>query len=144
TVQTVMWLLLGEYMLFAVILGPRLLRENLASGMHGGEDTKTVAKEFTVYCKPLVVYGCVSFLYTFADRWFLQEFGGAEQQGFFAVSQQFANISLIVTASMLKIFWKEIAEAQERGDRELMRRLYARVTRGLYFCGAFVSCFLIP
>lgn len=144
TVPTVLWLLVGEYTLLAVFLGPRLVRENLTNEPTQSDEYGTIAREFAAYCKPLVVYGWVSFLYTFADRWFLQQFGGPEQQGFFAIGQQFANISLIATASILKIFWKEIAEARERGDKERIHRLYVRVTRGLYFCAAFVSCFMIP
>jgi len=144
TVPAVLWLLVGEYIVLAMILGPRLVRENLTSEPAKSDEFRTVAGEFAAYCKPLVVYGWVSFLYTFANRWLLQQFGGAEQQGFFAVGQQFANIGLIATMSILKVFWKEIAEAREREDKERIRRLYVQVTRGSYFCAAFVSCFMIP
>jgi O-antigen/teichoic acid export membrane protein len=144
TVQTVMWLLIAEYILFVVVFGPRLMQANLSAGHEGREDVRMVAKEFTVYCTPLVIYGWVGFLYVFADRWLLQEFGGAQQQGFFAVGQQFANISLIATASILKVFWKEVAEARERQDHQRVRRLYDSLSRGLYFASAWISCLFIP
>ena len=144
TVKNVMWLLVGEYALFVAALGPRLVRANLPAHYEGRDNAGTVAKEFTTYCAPLVIYGWVGFLYAFADRWLLQQFGGAEQQGFFAVGQQFANVSLIVTASILRVFWKEVAEARERQDHRRVQRLYVSVSRGLYFVGAWISCLLLP
>lgn len=144
TVQTVMWLLVAEYALFLVFLGPSLMRANLAARHVDGEDVRTVVNEFASYCGPLVVYAWMGFLYTFADRWLLQEFGGAEQQGFFAIGRQFANISLIATTSILKVFWKEVAEARERQDYQRARKLFVSVSRGLYIGGAWISCLLIP
>ena len=144
TVQAILWLLMAEYAVLAVVLGPRLVRENYADEPGPSEERRAVLGEFAAYCKPLVVYGWVGFLYAFADRWLLQEFGGSEQQGFFAVGQQFANISLIATLSVLKVFWKEIAEAREQQDHQRVRKLYVSVSRGLYFTGAWISCLLIP
>ena len=144
TVQTVMLLLVGEYALLAVIFGPGLIRGNLTGQPDTSEMSRTVVGEFAVYCKPLVIYGWVGFLYIFADRWLLQQFGGAEQQGFFAVGQQFANISLIATTSILKVFWKEVAEAHGRQDDRRVQKLYTSVSRGLYFAGAWISCLFIP
>src|SRR5437870_6827911 len=116
TVQLVMWLLVGEYILLIAFFGPRLLQDNLTGQSDLSDCYIALLKEFTAYCKPLVLYGWMGFLYLFADRWLLQEFGGAEQQGFFAIGQQFANISLIATSSILKVFWKEVAEALDRKD----------------------------
>ncbi len=144
TVRNVMWLLLAEYALFVMVLGPRFVRVNCTAGPESRDDAKTITKEFATYCAPLVVFGWVGFLYIFADRWLLQYFGGSEQQGFFAIGQQFANISLIATASILRVFWKEIAEARERQDHERVRKLYITASRGLYFAGAWMSCLLIP
>lgn len=143
TVGSVMWFLVIEYATLVVILGPRLGRANLQSGDAGG-DRSVLLREFATYCGPLVVYAWVSFLYAFADRWLLQRFGGAAQQGFFAVGQQFANVSLLATASMLRVFWKEVAAARANSDVERARRLYATVSRGLYFVSAWASCLLIP
>lgn len=94
-VHTVMWLLIGEYGLLVVILGPKLLRENIVEASGASRGSGAGVAKFMAYCKPLAVYGSVAFLYGFADQWLLQRFGGAEQQGFFAVAQQFANLSLI-------------------------------------------------
>ncbi len=144
TVPTIFCLLASEYLILALVFGPIWLRWNLAEDASAPDSYRTVFREFAVYCTPLIVYGCVTFLYTFADRWFLQRFGGAEQQGFFSVGQQVANISLIATTSILRVFWKEVAEALHRQDYERVRLLYGSVSRSLFFVGAAVSCLLIP
>ena len=66
------------------------------------------------------------------------------QQAYYAVAAQFAAISLIATASVVKILWKEVAVANERGDDERVQRLYQRANRILFMSGVLISCFLIP
>ena len=142
-VQTLLLLLVAEYVLLGTVLGPRLVRANLAPTRD--EDTgAAIVAEFARYCAPLVIYGWVGFVYAFADRWLLQAYGGAAQQGFFAVGLQFANISLIATSSILRVFWKEVAEATERQDTQRAATLYASICRRFYFASAWVSCLLIP
>jgi len=144
SVQVVLALLIGEYFLLAVTLGPRMLSQNMATDTSCDDGVKAVATEFITYCKPLVAFVWVGFVYTFADRWMLQQFGGAEEQGYFAVGQQFANISLIASISVLKVFWKEIAEARERQDHQRVQWLYYATRRGFYCVAALLSCLLIP
>jgi O-antigen/teichoic acid export membrane protein len=141
-VPTVLALLVVEHVLLGMALGPKLVRANLAPA--GGDGEESVVAEFARYCAPLLVYGWVSFIYAFADRWLLQHFGGATQQGFFAVGQQLANVSLIATSSVLRVLWKEVAEATERGDLARAATLYGAACRGFYFASAWVSCLLIP
>lgn len=140
----VLWLLIIEHVLLTVVCGPRWARDHLAAPDSGNDRYGTVLREFTLYCRPLAGYAWLSFLYTFADRWMLQRVGGAAEQGFFSVGQQFASVSLIATTSILKVFWKEIAEAQERSNQQQMQALYRIVSRCLYFSGAWISCLLIP
>jgi O-antigen/teichoic acid export membrane protein len=101
-------------------------------------------REYYVYCKPLALLAVFAFLYEFADRWLLQRFGGSIQQGFFQVANQFSIITLLATTSILKIFWKEIAEASARGNRETLAALYFKVGRALLVAGAVLSGLLIP
>ena len=103
-----------------------------------------IFNEFKVYCKPLVVYGIVSAAYTFADVWFLQKFGGPVQQGYYAIGLRFSTICLLATTSMLKVFWKEIAEAKEKQDKQRMFLLYSKTSQILYLMSALGSCLVIP
>jgi O-antigen/teichoic acid export membrane protein len=107
-------------------------------------DWRQVAIDYWTYCKPLVLYSWLGFSYAFADAWLLQHFGGAREQAYFAVGQQFAAVSLLATTAMLQIFWKEIAEAYERKDMDRVARLYQRISKALYIVAVIASGFLIP
>lgn len=108
------------------------------------EDLRGVLGEFKHFCLPLVIYTGIGFLYSFADYWLLQKFGGSVQQGYYAIGARFAALSLIVTTSILQVFWKEIAEANSLGNMERVRMLYHRVARSIYFISAVISCVMIP
>ena len=141
TVHVVLWCMTIEYLPLIAILGPILLQHNVAPDDEGYQ---TIVGRFVTYCKPLILFGVVGFAYTFFDRWFLQRFGGAQQQGFFATSQQFATVSVLITTSVLQIFGKEIAEARQAGRTEQVKHLYQRVAQGCWCISAAVSCLLIP
>ncbi|HSP16245.1 MAG TPA: lipopolysaccharide biosynthesis protein [Thermoanaerobaculia bacterium] len=143
-IASILWLLIVEFSLFSILVGPRLLRGNIANDGASTPSWKEIVREFGVYCAPLIIYGWVNCLYAFGNRWLLQEFGGSVQQGFFSVGQQFSVIGLIAATSILNVFWKEIAEAREHGDGERVRVLYRRAWRGLYCFAGSVTCFLIP
>jgi len=100
--------------------------------------------EYCRYCKPLLVYSCLMFIFEFYDRWLLQRFGGADQQGYYQIAHQFTAVSLLATSSILNIFWKEIAEAHVQGDKNRVAKIYNRVNRGLVMLAAITSGFLIP
>lgn len=108
------------------------------------EKLTNIFGEFNIYCFPLIIYTFVGFLFIFADYWLLQRFGGAIQQGYYAIGAKFAGLSMIATVSILQIFWKEIAEANALGNMERVRSLYLKMTKSLYFIGSVFSCLLIP
>lgn len=105
---------------------------------------RDLVRKYAAYCRPLVPYAWLGFAAEFADRWLLQNYGGGVQQAYYAVGAQFASIALLATTSILNIFWKEIAEAHHRGDRERTAGLYLKVSRLLFFSGAAVAGVLIP
>jgi O-antigen/teichoic acid export membrane protein len=108
-------------------------------------DTPTsVFNEFFKYCLPFIPYALFSFAHDFADRWLLQFWGGSKEQAFYTVSYQLATISLLATTSILRIFWKEIAEANYNNDNERVKKLYLRVSKGLYFIASFTAGAFIP
>jgi O-antigen/teichoic acid export membrane protein len=93
---------------------------------------------------PLIPFAGVNMIMRFSDTWLLQHFGGSVEQAYYAVSSQFANISLIATASVLRILWKEVADANEKKNPEIVRELYHRASKILYFFSVIISGFLIP
>lgn len=104
----------------------------------------SVFKEFYKYCLPFIPYAWFSFAHDFADRWMLQRWGGTEEQAYYNISYQLATISLLATTSVLRIFWKEIAEANFNNDIERVKQLYLRISRGLYFVAAITAGAFIP
>lgn len=142
-VAVVLVFLIVEFAILIGVIAPPLLRSALANSQdneHWGE----VARSLVHYCRPVAVYSYAGFIYSFADRWLLQHFGGAVQQGLFGFAQQFGSISILVTAAMMNIFWKEIAEASALGNLDRVRDLYMRSRRALFFTAAWTSCLLIP
>ncbi|MBK9521662.1 MAG: hypothetical protein IPO13_08650 [Rhodocyclaceae bacterium] len=109
-----------------------------------GDTPGSVLLEFWRYCGPYLPYTALGFAHDFADRWMLQNWGGASEQAYYAVAQQYAGIALLATTSVLRIFWKEIAEAHHRGDLNQMEHLYSKASRGLFFVGALTTGGLLP
>lgn len=116
----------------------------LVNSKDAQETVSSVFREFWDYCKPFIPYAWLGFAHDFADRWMLQHWGGSSEQAYYAVAQQFAGVALLATTSILKIFWKEIAEANHQGDEKKVKRLYLKVSRGLYFVGALAAGGLLP
>ena len=130
------------YLFLSFLLSKKLKGDLIARD----EDTrlKDVFNEFKNYCTPLIMYGIVGFFYSFTSIWLLQRFGGAAQQAFYSVGLRFSAVCLIATTSILKVFWKEIAEANASGNKERLHYLYTKTSRVLYFISAAGACFLIP
>lgn len=134
-----------EYVI-AVAITILLLKKDTSETDEKPSDSsfKETISEYWIFCRPLILLSLFSFLYEFADRWLLQRFGGAAQQGYYQISAQFATVSLLATTSILNILWKEIAEANDRGNKERVAIIYSKVSRGLLMLGAVISCFLVP
>ena len=146
TVTTMFWLLIAENLAASVVALWFLRKMRVIAGANGPEDAspRSLFKDYYIYCKPLALLSVVAFFYEFADRWLLQRFGGSTQQGFYQIAYQFSTVSLLATTSILNVFWKEIAEASERQDKERLAALYHKISRSLVILGAILSGFLIP
>ena len=143
TIERMLLVTIGLYVV-ATVLSGRLLRARNATPIEEEATCAQMLDEYWVYCKPLIGFAVVSFLYAFADKWMLQKFGGAAQQGYFQIASQFAQVSLLATVSILNIFWKEIAEATTRGDHGRVAALYQRINRGLVMLSAVIAGLLLP
>jgi len=141
TISNLFIILTFIYLSLSFMLAKRLKDSLIISGEVKLQD---MIREFRVYCTPLIIYTIVGFFYTFADIWLLQNFGGAIQQGFYSIGLRFSAICLIASNSIIKVFWKEIAEANEQGNKERLRHLYTKISRALCFVGAMGACFLVP
>jgi O-antigen/teichoic acid export membrane protein len=101
-------------------------------------------REYWVFGKPLIPYAWLGLIMSFADTWLLQHFGGAVEQAYYAVASQVAGISLIFTSSVIRVLWKEVAEANENNNKERIAYIYKRINRILFMLGASITGFLLP
>ncbi len=143
SVQGILWIMIGLYGT-AAILSYLLLRERNAEPVEPEGTYRQMLGEYWAYCKPMIWLAMAGFFYAFADKWMLQKFGGAAQQGYFQIASQFAQISLLATVSILNIFWKEIAEARARGEHGRVAILYTKINRGLVILSAVIAGLLLP
>lgn len=143
TLLSILILMIGQYAA-ATLLAYHFLKKDKIAVAERNLTIKQMALEYWVYCRPMMVLSLVSFLYDFADKWMLQKFGGASQQGYFQISSQFAAISLLATTSILSVLWKEIADAWAKHDHTRIAMLYRRINRGLVMLGAIITGLLLP
>ncbi|MDC1018369.1 lipopolysaccharide biosynthesis protein [Pseudomonadales bacterium] len=108
------------------------------------DTVKSVINEFWEYCKFLIPYAWVGFFVDFSSRWMLQTWGSAEEQAYFAVGQQFAAISILAMSSVVKVFWKEVAEARHKNNFQRIEMLYTKSSHFLYFVASIVACMVLP
>jgi len=107
-------------------------------------DWRAMLRDYRAYCQPLILYSWMGFAYAFADTWLLRNYGGATEQGFYAVSNQLSSICLLATTAIIQILWKEIAEAHRQQDHLRIETLFRRTSRFVFWFGAAVSGLLIP
>jgi O-antigen/teichoic acid export membrane protein len=145
TVKIILWLLIIVYLIASVISYWILRNNKIENGIPESElSFREMINIYWDYCKPLALLSLFGFIYEFTDRWMLQKYGGAEQQGFYQISYQFAAVALLATTSILRVFWKEVAEAYSLNDNKKVAVLYKKVSRGLVMIGAIITGFLIP
>jgi len=140
TIERIFVLIIIEFLLVAIIAW-------WTFPLTYSNETKTlkqIIQEYKKFCLPLLPYTYLGLVMGFADTWMLQHYGGAIEQAYYGIGYRFAAISLIATQSILKILWKEVAESNEQGDKERVRRIYERSNRVLFMLGAVISGFLVP
>jgi O-antigen/teichoic acid export membrane protein len=145
SVRSVLLLIIFQYL--AVLAAAALILWPFEPASEQDDEVITLGgmvSKYRIYCAPLAALSVVGFIYDFSDKWLLQRFGGADQQGFYQVAFQFSAISVLATTSILNIFWKEIAEAAKLNNEQRIFTMFRKVSRGLYMFGAVLSGFLIP
>lgn len=143
SVEVILLILIGQYVV-AAVAAYRFLEKDIECPLVEEKFSREILRDYWQYCKPMVALALVGFAYDFTNKWMLQKFGGATQQGYFQIANQFAAVSLFATTSILNVFWKEIAHAWEMQDRARASMLYRKVSRGLVMLGACISGLLLP
>lgn len=145
------WELLAIPLIFAALIIEWCVAAWVASRMYrtleepaAEENLRHILREFLAYCGPMIPFVWLGFAHDFADRWMLQHWGGAVEQAYFGVAQQFSAVALLATSSIMGVLWKEAAEAAYRNDNPRLQYLYSKVARILYFVAAATACGVMP
>lgn len=104
---------------------------------------KLYRREFFDYSHPLLAQALLSFIMLTAERWLLQWFDGASQQGFYALSQKVSMACFLFVSAMTPLLMREFSMAWGRGDRAAMGALLSRFAPVLYILAAYFSCFTV-
>jgi|SaaInlLV_10m_DNA_2_1039722.scaffolds.fasta_scaffold00787_7 O-antigen/teichoic acid export membrane protein len=139
-IETLFMILFLEYFLYAFVLGIMIKKFTLFSDDEF--DLKVVFSKFYRYSKPLFFLSLFGFVYTVTDRWLIQTYVGSQGQAFFAISMQFSALTMLVTSSVLNVFWKEIAESLEKNDIEKSKKYFEVVSKNLFIFTTMVSSIL--
>jgi len=141
SIELIFGLVILEYLLVVPVAWQVFFVKDMGSGEWDG---RGVWKAYRNYCVPLVFLSCLSFGMDISDRWFLQYFGGSKEQAFFSIGNQFSVVCLLLTTSMIRIFWKEISEALESDNLGRVKVLFRKTCRTFFIASAVFSGFLIP
>ena len=72
-------------------------------------EVKKYISEYYKYSHPLFTLGAVALLLAVAERWFLQYFGGSEEQGFYSFSLAITSIIFLFTSALSPLFTREFS-----------------------------------
>lgn len=94
------------------------------------------------YASPLLVWEYYKPLLAYLSVYLLQRWYGSVEQGYFALASKWSAFVLVFTSSALSIFWREIANAVSRGERERAARIYEKFTHLLFFLSVVLCAWL--
>jgi O-antigen/teichoic acid export membrane protein len=103
---------------------------------------KSYLKEFYGYTAPLFVMSAIAVITTIFDGWFLQEYGGSIQQGYFRLSSSISAICILFTSAMTPLLMREFSIFYEKKDIQAMASLFRKYSPILYSIAAYFSCFI--
>lgn len=112
-----------------------------SAGLSGAE-TAAYVREFWSYSSPLLAYALIGMMAGVADRWMLQHFAGAAEQGFYGISSQVGAMCFLVTGAMVPLISREFAQAHATGDVRRMRWNFENYIPKFYEITCIISVFL--
>lgn len=105
------------------------------------KEIRSYLGEFTPFCAPLVLFSGVAVLEAILDRWFLQQFSGSRQQGFYGLAYQIGAIGFTFASAMVPLVAREQAMSFVSKNIVEMGRTFSRFMPMLYSIVAYFACF---
>jgi O-antigen/teichoic acid export membrane protein len=99
-------------------------------------------REFYKYSHPLFFFACISLIIGILDRWFLQQFSGSIEQGFYGLSYQIGAVCFLFSSAMTPLITREFSRSFEQKNIDEMARLFRRYIPMLFSITAYIACFV--
>jgi O-antigen/teichoic acid export membrane protein len=103
---------------------------------------RETAIEFKNYGMPLFWASSIVIIAGLADRWLLQIFSGAAEQGYYSLGFNLGAICFLLTGSFTPLLMREYAIAHEENNIDRMVFLFTKYLPLFYVITATVACFL--
>ncbi len=139
SVNTLISLIAIEFAIASVMTFYYLVHDIIDNSNNDDDHPKRLWREFAAFCTPMIPVTLVSVIVSFSDTWMLQTYCGSIEQGYYAFSAQFANMSLFVSIAAVNVLWKEFSEAAARGDTNRLHRLFVTGSRTLFTLSAILT-----
>jgi len=103
---------------------------------------KETANDFRVYSQPLFLASLVGIITGLGDRWILQVFSGAAEQGYYSFGLNLGTICFLLTGSVTPLLIREYAIAHSKNDKARIAAMFSKFLPVFYMLTAMISCFL--
>lgn len=106
------------------------------------QQLKKYFQEFYRYSMPLITYTVLGLMVGIGDKWLLQKFGGAVEQGFYGLSYQIGYICFLFTSAMTPLILREFSIVFHENNLIKMKEIFLRYIPMLYAVTVFFSVFI--
>lgn len=129
-----------EYLVVFYIVILNLYRDSIHRLAADQISLEPKLRDYWDYCIPLLPLFILGAIQELVDRWSLQHFGGAVDQGHYAFGYQLAGVAALFVTALVRVLWKEVAEAYHQNNINQMIELFSRVLRFMrYIAGTVVG-----
>jgi len=106
------------------------------------EYKRNVLNWFWSYSNPLLVYSLMGLIVGLGDRWLLQSFAGAEQQGYFGISFKVGAFIFLFTSAVIPLLIREFSKSLVKKDMQRIRILFVKNSKLLYFLASLLAVYV--
>jgi O-antigen/teichoic acid export membrane protein len=148
TFRTYLTYLMALPLITTLLLARALRREEMIGGKmwsavrNAVPDWRGLLRDFRPYVVPMLLLAVFSASSTLADRWMLQHFGGAVQQGLYSLGNRIVALCFVFTGAMAQLLTREFAMAWERGEKETIGQVFSRYVPPLYAISTAIAVFV--
>ncbi len=136
---TFVWLNLAGALLMCSTLIYRFLVRSRAQFWVGVVEPGRYAQRWWGFARPLILPQYYLPLVAYLGLYFIQNWYGSAEQGYYALALQWSAFAMVFTTSGVSIFWREVAHHAAQ-DMRHTARVYERFNTLFFFLALVLSC----